>query len=58
MIKKRERVKIISKEKKIIKKENGMNPFLTIMNLKISFKTWLKHARNIINSKSRDLGTY
>ena len=29
----------------IIKKENGVNPFLTVMNFKISFKTWLKHAK-------------
>jgi hypothetical protein len=29
----------------IIKKENGVNPFLTVMNFKISFKTWIKYAR-------------
>ena len=29
----------------IIKKENGVNPFLTVMNFKITFKTWLKFAR-------------
>lgn len=29
----------------IIKKENGVNPFLAIMNYKISFKTWLKRTR-------------
>lgn len=29
----------------IIKKENGVNPFLTVMNFKISFKTWLNVAR-------------
>jgi hypothetical protein len=29
----------------IIKKENGVNPFLTVMNFKISFKTWLKHSK-------------
>ena len=29
----------------IIKKENGVNPFLTVMNFKISFKTWMKFAR-------------
>ena len=29
----------------IIKKENGVNPFLTVMNFKISFKTWIKFAR-------------
>lgn len=30
----------------IVKKENGVNPFLTKMNFKISFKTWLKYARS------------
>lgn len=30
----------------LIKKENGVNPFLTVMNFKISFKTWLKFARD------------
>jgi len=29
----------------IVKKENGVNPFLTVMNFKISFKTWMKFAR-------------
>lgn len=29
----------------IIKKENGVNPFLTVMYFKITFKTWLKVAR-------------
>jgi len=29
----------------LIKKENGVNPFLTVMNFKISYKTWLKVAR-------------
>ena len=29
----------------VIKKENGVNPFLTVMNYKISFKTWLKYSR-------------
>ena len=32
----------------IVKKENGVNPFLTVMNFKISFKTWLKFARKKI----------
>lgn len=32
----------------LIKKENGVNPFLTVMNFKISFKTWLKFAREEI----------
>lgn len=30
---------------RIIKKESGVNPFLKVMNFKISFKTWLKAAR-------------
>ena len=29
----------------IVKKKNGVNPFLAIMNYKISAKTWIKHAR-------------
>jgi len=28
----------------IVKKKNGVNPFLAIMNYKISAKTWYKHA--------------
>mmetsp|Transcript_20713 Transcript_20713/g.31744 ORF Transcript_20713/g.31744 Transcript_20713/m.31744 type:complete len:409 (-) Transcript_20713:54-1280(-) len=39
----------------IIKKENGVNPFLTVMNFKISFKTWLKFARNIIHKRDKEL---
>ena len=35
----------------IIKKENGVNPFLTIMNFKITFKTWLKYADYEIDDK-------
>jgi len=38
----------------IIKKENGVNPFLTVMNFKISFKTWLKFARKNLRQKERD----
>jgi len=33
----------------LIKKENGVNPFLTIMNFKISFRTWLKEAKEHIS---------
>jgi hypothetical protein len=33
---------------KLINKSNAYNPFLTRMNYKISFKTWLKHAKNIM----------
>lgn len=29
----------------LISKENGVNPFLAIMNYKISFKTWIKKTR-------------
>ena len=32
----------------LIRKENGVNPFLRIMNFKISFKTWLKMARQAL----------
>jgi hypothetical protein len=39
----------------IIKKENGVNPFLTVMNFKISFKTWLKVARLEIDGKSTEI---
>lgn len=35
----------------MIKKQNGVNPFLAIMNYKITFKTWLKYARNIIKNR-------
>ena len=40
----------------IVKKENGVNPFLTVMNFKISFKTWLKVARKRIadNERAKD----
>ena len=37
----------------IVKKENGVNPFLTVMNFKISFKTWLKFARNRMHQKEK-----
>jgi len=39
----------------IIKKENGVNPFLTVMNFKISFKTWLKVARLEIDGKVAEI---
>ena len=32
----------------LIKKEHGLNPFLSIMNFKISFKVWLKAARKLV----------
>ena len=37
----------------IIKKENGVNPFLLVMNFKISFKTWLKFARNALKKDKK-----
>jgi hypothetical protein len=41
----------------IIKKENGVNPFLTVMNFKISFKTWLKHSKSVARlEKAKELG--
>lgn len=36
----------------LIKKENGVNPFLTSMNFKITFKTWLKQARLIMRRQA------
>ena len=41
----------------LVKKENGVNPFLTIMNFKISFKTWLKRAREEIHGKDEQILT-
>lgn len=29
----------------VICKENGVNPFMAQMNFKITYKTWLKHAK-------------
>mmetsp|Transcript_7183 Transcript_7183/g.12108 ORF Transcript_7183/g.12108 Transcript_7183/m.12108 type:complete len:1503 (-) Transcript_7183:75-4583(-) len=52
--------KAITKEdifKSIIKKENGVNPFLLVMNFKISFKTWLKFARIQLRKKEKGLLT-
>ena len=46
----------------IIKKENGVNPFLTVMNFMISYKTWLKHSRkqfaNYDDSSTIDMKRY
>lgn len=36
----------------MIQKSNGFNPFLTDMNYKITFKTWLKFARQRIRMES------
>jgi adenosine deaminase len=38
----------------IIKKENGVNPFLLVMNFKISFKTWLKFTRRLIQERQKN----
>jgi hypothetical protein len=38
----------------VVKKENAVNPFLTIMNFKISYKTWLKHCRITIRKVEKD----
>ena len=38
----------------IIKKENGVNPFLTVMNFKISFYTWLKVARATLKGEETE----
>lgn len=38
----------------IIKKENGVNPFLTVMNFKISFYTWLKVARATLKGEDKE----
>jgi hypothetical protein len=35
----------------LVKKENGVNPFLTVMNYKISYRTWLKAAKVIIEKE-------
>lgn len=35
----------------IVKKGNGVNPFLTVMNFRVSFKTWLKFARKRIRQE-------
>jgi len=37
----------------IIKKENGVNPFLTVMNFKISYKTWIKFARKRVKDQKK-----
>ena len=37
----------------MIQKSNGFNPFLTEMNYKITFKTWLKFARQRIRMEEQ-----
>jgi hypothetical protein len=38
----------------VIKKENGVNPFLTIMFFKITFRTWVKLARFKISEENKN----
>ena len=40
-------------EESIVSKKNGVNPFLAVMNFKISVKTWIKHARQNLKNKRR-----
>ena len=53
----------VSKNKKITKdnivqqiaaKGNGFNPFLIIMNFKITLKTWIKHARQNLKKMEKE----
>ena len=37
--------------KSIIKKEEGLNPFLQVMNFRISFKTWMKQAKKLVKTQ-------
>jgi hypothetical protein len=39
----------------IVKKESGVNPFLTVMNFKISFKTWIKYAKLRMRKQAFDM---
>lgn len=39
----------------LVKKNNNFNPFLTKMNYKITFKTWLKHAKSIIKKRINEV---
>lgn len=39
--------------KNIAGKVNGYNPFLAVMNFKISVKTWIKHARKNVKDMER-----
>jgi len=38
----------------IIAKGNGVNPFIAVMNFKISIKTWIKHARMELRRLQRE----
>jgi len=36
----------------LIKKENGINPFLTSMSYRLSFRTWFKVAKSRLKKKA------
>ena len=40
-------------EESIVSKKNGVNPFLAVMNFKITVKTWLNHARKNLKAMRR-----
>lgn len=41
----------------LVKKENGVNPFLTVMNFRITFRAWSKQARrNLLQAERRHNG--
>ena len=49
--------KIITKEEivqSIASKGNGFNPFLAVMNFKITVKTWIKHARKNVKKMEKE----
>merc|ERR550514_2396775 len=37
----------------LVKKENGVNPFLTVMNFRITFRAWRKQAQRRIHKAER-----
>lgn len=37
----------------LVKKENGVNPFLTVMNFRITFRAWSKAARRRLHKSER-----
>lgn len=38
----------------LVKKENGVNPFLTVMNFRITFRAWSKTARRRLIKNERE----
>lgn len=40
--------------KSIASKGNGFNPFLAVMNFKITVKTWIKHARQKVKKMEKE----